>query len=73
VPIVLKSGNPNLLETSGPVQACNWIVLPLRLTLLLFSTVSNIPPLLNYHIHLDLPSLEGKLGGILELSKQFPF
>jgi len=29
VPIVLKSGSLNLLEPSGPVQACNGIVLPL--------------------------------------------
>ena len=28
MPIVLKSGNLNLLEPSGPVQACNGIVLP---------------------------------------------
>ena len=28
VPIVLKSGILNLLETSGPVQACNEIALP---------------------------------------------
>jgi hypothetical protein len=28
VPIVLKSGSLNLLETSGPVQACNGIALP---------------------------------------------
>jgi len=28
VPIVLKSGNLRLLETSGPVQACNGIALP---------------------------------------------
>jgi hypothetical protein len=27
--IVLKSGNPNILEPSGPVQACNGITLPL--------------------------------------------
>jgi hypothetical protein len=31
VPIVLKSGNLNLLEPSGPVQACNGIALPLPL------------------------------------------
>ena len=31
MPIVLKSGSLNLLETSGPVQACNGIVLPLPL------------------------------------------
>ena len=29
MPIVLKSGSLNLLEPSGPVQACNGIVLPL--------------------------------------------
>ena len=29
VPIVLKSGSLNLLEASGPVQACNGIALPL--------------------------------------------
>ena len=28
--IVLKSGNLNLLEPSGPVQACNGIALPLK-------------------------------------------
>jgi len=28
VPIVLKFGNLNLLEPSGPVQACNGIALP---------------------------------------------
>ena len=28
VPIVLKCGSLNLLETSGPVQACNGIALP---------------------------------------------
>jgi hypothetical protein len=33
VPIVLKSGNLNLLETSGPVQACNGTALPLPLPL----------------------------------------
>jgi len=29
VQIVLKSGSLNLLEPSGPVQACNGIALPL--------------------------------------------
>jgi len=29
MPIVLKSGSLNLLELSGPVQACNGIALPL--------------------------------------------
>ena len=28
VPIVLKSGSLSLLESSGPVQACNGIALP---------------------------------------------
>jgi len=31
VPTVLKSGSLNLLEPSGPVQACNGIALPLPL------------------------------------------
>jgi len=34
VPIFLKSGNIILLETSGPVQACNGIALPLPLPFL---------------------------------------
>jgi len=33
VPIVLKSGSLNLLEPSGPVEACNGIALPLPLPL----------------------------------------
>ena len=31
MPIVLKSGSLNLLEPSGPVQACNGIALPLHI------------------------------------------
>jgi len=34
VPIVLKSGSLNLLEPSGPVQACNGIALPFYVFLL---------------------------------------
>ena len=34
MPIVLKSGSLNLLEPSGPVQACNGIALPFTFTLL---------------------------------------
>jgi hypothetical protein len=33
MPIVLKSGSLKLLESSGPVQACNGIGLPLPLPL----------------------------------------
>jgi len=41
VPIVLKSGSLNLLEPSGPVQACNGIVLPFyRLCLVPFPSVT---------------------------------
>jgi len=36
VPIVLKSGSLNLLELSGPVQACKTIVLPLPLPICLW-------------------------------------
>jgi hypothetical protein len=39
VPIVLKSGSLNLLEPSGPVQACNGIALPLLHLLLLLPTL----------------------------------
>jgi len=31
VPIVLKAANLKLLETSGPVQACNGIALPFNM------------------------------------------
>ena len=31
VPIVMESGSLNLLEPTGPVQACTWIALPLPL------------------------------------------
>jgi len=33
VPTVLKSGSLKLLETSGPVQACNGIALPFIISL----------------------------------------
>jgi hypothetical protein len=35
VPIVLKSGSLNLLEPSGPVQACNGTALPFTVVLTL--------------------------------------
>ena len=31
--VVMKSGNPNFLEPSAPVQACNGIALPLPLVI----------------------------------------
>jgi len=37
VPIVLKSGSLNLLEPSGPVQACNGIALPFTFTFIYLS------------------------------------
>ena len=42
VPIVLKSGSLDILEPSGPVQACNGIALPLRLNVLLQYTISEL-------------------------------
>jgi hypothetical protein len=42
VPIVLKSGSLNVLEPSGPVQACNGVALPFFLTLLNVNTNSSI-------------------------------
>jgi hypothetical protein len=42
VPIVLKSGGLNLLEPSGPVQACDWIVfLPFTFKPALWSTLQH--------------------------------
>ena len=38
--IVIKSGNLKILEPSGPVQACNWIALPLPLVEILYTRVS---------------------------------
>jgi hypothetical protein len=50
VPIVLISGVPNLLEPSGPVQACNGIALPLSSQ----STVLNLKIiLLSYSLHVS--------------------
>jgi len=42
VPTVLKSGSPNLLEPSGPVQACNGIALPFYI--LLNSIIGSVEP-----------------------------
>ena len=44
MPIVLKSGSLNLLEPSGPVQACNGIALPLQELNHPESEDENLPP-----------------------------
>jgi len=36
MPVILKSGSLSLLETPGPVQACNGIALPLLKVILLY-------------------------------------
>jgi len=52
VPTVLKSGSLNLLEPSGPVQACNWIAWPWYIYIYIYRyiyiltthyTVNNVP------------------------------
>ena len=43
MPTVLKSGNLNLLEPSGPVQACNGIALPLPLVVTLGTAACPAP------------------------------
>ena len=45
VPIVLKSGSPNLLEPSGPVQACNGIVLLYLLYIYLLTKLYSVTSL----------------------------
>jgi hypothetical protein len=42
VAIVLKSGSLNLLETSGPVQACNGIALSLCKRDLYFKDIATV-------------------------------
>jgi hypothetical protein len=54
VPIVLKSGNPSVLEISGLVQACSLIALPLPLTFTangrtLF--ITKFPYKIHYYLH----------------------
>ena len=39
MPIVLKSGSLNLLEPSGPPQACNGAALPIYTTIFLFDVI----------------------------------
>ena len=51
VPIVLKSGSLNLLQPSGPVQACNGIALPLPLHSLQLTTLT-----INYPQQRDISS-----------------
>ena len=46
MPIVLKSGNLNLLEPSGPVQACNGIALPLPIYTMLWIRATFLWPTL---------------------------
>jgi hypothetical protein len=59
VPIVLKSGSLNLLETSGSVKVCNGIALPLPLQktcafpLELLTAVLNVMIFRNAQIYCD--------------------
>jgi len=55
VPIVLKSGNLNLLEPSGPVQACNGIALPLQHKQIRISTIMYFIPNCLLHVSAWLP------------------
>ena len=45
VPIVLKSGNLNLLEPSGPVQACTGIALLLEYRIMIIIFYVSLPVL----------------------------
>ena len=74
MPTVLKSGNLNLLETSGPVQACTGIALPfLHIDTDIFVTAVGLIPsgsstVLVYtqtlHRTTQLTTLIGRLSGI---------
>ena len=56
MPIVLKSGSLNLLEPSGPVQACNGIDLPfilIHLWLFLFICIRPLPVVMAMPLHCE--------------------
>jgi hypothetical protein len=63
VPIVLKSGSLNLLEPSGPVQACNGIALPYHNCkyLHLLSAITS----LHFHVYVCVLGFGG--GSLMEL------
>ena len=42
MPIVLKSGRLNLLELSGPVQACNGLALPFYIVFILHTEFHSV-------------------------------
>ena len=57
--IVLESGNLNLLEPSGPVQACNGIALPLySMGVNLYINLATPINILNYNIKVLRPLLK---------------
>ena len=60
VPTVLKSKSLNLLEPSGPVQACNGIALPRNEILQLQTTTSN----LSLYLNNQAEELKGMTKGI---------
>jgi uncharacterized membrane protein YGL010W len=62
VPIVLKSGSLNLLEPSGPVQACNGIALPLQASLKTFCLCKTLIGLL------EVGKLEGAVNKLWALN-----
>ena len=58
MPIVLKSGILNLLETSGPVQACNWIALPYIYIYIYIYIYTHTHTHTNTHTHLPFLTTE---------------
>ena len=61
MPIVLKSASLNLLEPSGPVQACNWIALPftIRITWPTHLIILDLITLIVCGAHLDGRAVQG--------------
>jgi len=56
VPIVLKSGNLNLLKPSGPVQACIGSAVPLPFTCVISQVLKVLPCEQNSLFFLELSS-----------------
>jgi hypothetical protein len=68
VPIVLKSGNVNFLEPSGPVQACNGIALPFTAPYFQFSMhVQQLILITKQQYYIFLISIQNKFPYVIHV------
>jgi len=64
MPIVLKSGILNLLEPSGPIQACNGVALPI---IICYSMLKKVMTCLRIWIVLCIPKCDFHSRSALEM------